>query len=254
MFIDTHAHLSYKDYDNIDFIIKKAFDNNVRYIIICCCSMNDIDEGLNLVKKYSNLYLTIGLHPSEILNYTREDLEYIKSVAISNKKVVAIGEIGLDYHYLNSDEDKILQRELFIGQLNIAEEIHKPVVIHTREATRDTIDILKNYKLKGDIHCFSGSIETANEYIKLGYKLGIGGVLTFKNSKLSIVLEKISLDNILLETDSPYLSPEPLRGTKNESSNILYIANKISDVKQVPVEEVGKITTCNAISLFDLDI
>lgn len=254
MFIDTHAHLSCKDYDDIDLIIKRAVNNKVKYIIISCCSMNDINEGLNLSKKYSNLFLSIGLHPSEILNYTNQDLEYIKNIASNNEKVVAIGEIGLDYHYLNTNEDKILQKELFLKQLKIAEEVNKPVVIHTREATKDTIDILKCYKLKGDIHCFSGSVETANEYIKLGYKLGIGGVLTFKNSKLPTVLEKISLDNILLETDSPYLSPEPLRGTKNESSNILYVANKISNIKSVSVDEVEKITTCNAISLFDLDI
>ncbi len=254
MFIDTHAHLSCKDYDDIDLIIKRAVNNKVKYIIISCCSMNDINEGLNLSKKYSNLFLSIGLHPSEILNYTNQDLEYIKNIASNNEKVVAIGEIGLDYHYLNTNADKILQKELFLKQLKIAEEVNKPVVIHTREATKDTIDILKCYKLKGDIHCFSGSVETANEYIKLGYKLGIGGVLTFKNSKLPTVLEKISLDNILLETDSPYLSPEPLRGTKNESSNILYVANKISNIKSVSVDEVEKITTCNAISLFDLDI
>lgn len=254
MFIDTHTHLSSNDYDSIDYIIKKSVDNNVKYLIISCCSMDTIDEGIAIVNKYPNVFLSIGLHPSEIFKYNQNDLEYIENLVMNNKKIVAIGEIGLDYHYIENDSDKDLQKSLFIKQLDIATKLSKPVVIHTRDATRDTIDILKSYNLKGDIHCFSGSLETANEYIRLGYKLGIGGVLTFKNSKLPVTLESIPLESIILETDSPYLAPEPVRGSKNDSSNILYIAKKVSDVKKISTREVEKITTNNAIALFDLRI
>ena len=181
-------------------------------------------------------------------------MQDIENIVKNNKKVVAIGEIGLDYHYIENSSDKDLQKELFIKQLDMATRLSKPVVIHTREATKDTLDILKSYNLIGDIHCFSGSLEIAREYISLGYKLGIGGVLTFKNSKLPVVLESLPIESILLETDSPYLAPEPVRGSKNESSNIPYIAKKIADIKKLSTEEVEKITTNNAIALFDLDI
>lgn len=254
MFIDTHTHLSNQDYDDVDLIVKNAVDNNVKYLIISCCSMDTIDEGIALADKYPNIFLSIGLHPSEIFKYDSNDLEYIENIVKNNKKVVAIGEIGLDYHYIENSSDKDLQKELFIKQLDMATRLSKPVVIHTREATKDTLDILKSYNLIGDIHCFSGSLEIAREYISLGYKLGIGGVLTFKNSKLPVVLESLPIESILLETDSPYLAPEPVRGSKNESSNIPYIAKKIANIKKLSTEEVEKITTNNAIALFDLDI
>ena len=156
----------------------------------------------------------------------------------------------MDYHYGKENIEK--QKELFIYQLDLATKYDLPVVIHSRDATQDTIDILKQYNLKGDIHCFSGSLETAKIYINMGYYLGIGGVVTFKNSNLYKVIIEIGIDNIILETDSPYLSPEPLRGTKNSSKNIPIIAKKIADTLGTDINEVSRVTSSNAINLFDL--
>ena len=166
---------------------------------------------------------------------------------------MAIGEIGLDYYWSKNEKEK--QKEIFIKQLDIAKKNNKAVVIHSRDAIGDIYEILKNYPyLKKDIHCFTGSIEMANNFIKIGCKLGIGGVLTFKNSKLKDVIKDIPLSSILLETDSPFLTPEPFRGKKNEPFNIIYIANKIAEIKAISVDNVLKQTTLNAIDQFDLDI
>lgn len=177
-------------------------------------------------------------------------MNLLEKLIMNNKKIVGIGEIGLDYHYTKENKEK--QISLFKRQLSLAEKLHLPVVIHTRDATEDTINILTEYQLRGVIHCFSGSLETANIYLSLGYKLGIGGVVTFKNSKLGEVIKKVSLSDIVLETDSPYLSPEPLRGTINSSKNIPFIADKIAQLKGVKIDEVSKITLENTYNLFDL--
>ncbi|MBR2246586.1 MAG: TatD family hydrolase [Bacilli bacterium] len=246
MYIDTHCHLTSEDYDDIDLVIKENIDNNVSKIIVSGCDMGSIKEGLILSTKYPSVYLTLGFHPSEVNNY---DLNYLKE-ALKEPKVVGLGEIGLDYHYGKEDIDK--QKDLFRKQLDIATKLNIPVVIHSRDATKDTINILKEYNLKGVIHCFSGSLETAKEYIKMGYLLGIGGVVTFKNSKLYKVVEGVSLENIVLETDSPYLTPEPDRGKKNSSKYIPIIAKKVSEIKKISEEKVMKTTTDNATKLFDL--
>lgn len=165
-----------------------------------------------------------------------------------NNKIVGIGEIGLDYHY--STENKEKQKELFEKQLNLAEKYNLPVVIHTREATNDTITILKKYKVKGIIHCFSGSYETACQYIKMGYLLGIGGVITFKNCHLKDTVKQLNLENIVLETDSPYLSPVPYRGKINTSKNIPIIAEFIANELNLDINIIANKTTKNAMSLF----
>lgn len=250
MLIDSHLHLSSKDYDDIEKVIIEANNNNVSYLIVSCCSMEDLDESLKIVSQYDNVYLTVGLHPSEVNKYKETDLERIEMLLKSNSKIIGVGEIGLDYYY--GKEDKYNQQKMFIRQLEIASKLKLPVVIHTREATEDTINILKKYNLTGVIHCFTGSIETAKEYVKMGYKLGIGGVVTFKNSKLYQVVEELSLDNFILETDSPYLSPEPIRGKKNGPKNITIIAEKIAQIKNISVDEVAKSTTNSVIQLFDL--
>lgn len=248
MFIDSHLHLIQKDYDKpILSVIEKAKENGVTTLIVSCCEMSDMDESLGLLK-YSNVLLSIGLHPSEADTYTEEDILKIEKNAKNNDKIIAIGEIGLDYYY--GKENRLRQIELFKKQLDLAAKLSLPVVIHTRDAVEDTISILKKYNLKGVIHCFNGSIETAKEYLRLGYLLGIGGVVTFKNSKLYQVVEKISLDDIVLETDSPYLSPD--RGKQNEPSNIPVIAKRIAEIKNVEIEKVANITSSNVIELFDL--
>ena len=252
MYIDTHCHLSVEDYDDIDLILKENKEALVNTIIISGCTKDSIAEAIELSKKYREVFVTIGFHPSEADIITYKDLEKLEHQIIENEKIVGVGEIGLDYHYGKENIDK--QKTLFRKQLKIAEKLKLPVVIHSRDATRDTINILKEFpNVLGDIHCFSGSIETAREYISMGYRLGIGGVVTFKNSNLYKVIEDIGLEAILLETDSPYLTPHPYRGMQNSSKYIPIIAKKIAEILNISVEEVAKITTDNAMSLFDLN-
>ena len=248
MIVDTHCHLSKKDYNNLDEVIK----NIDGIIIISGCDDETNGEVIEIVNKYETVYGTLGIHPEEIDKLTDNSFEFIER-NLNNPKIVAIGEIGLDYYW--NKENKKEQQKVFRKQLEIAKKYNIPVVVHSRDAIEDTYNILKDYKLKGDIHCFGSSLEMANKFIKLGYKIGIGGVLTFKNSlKLKEVVKNISLDSILLETDSPFLSPEPFRGKKNEPKNVEYVAKKIAELKNVSFEEVVDITTSNAKSLFDLEI
>lgn len=236
--VDTHCHITSEYYDNIDEVINKMKDN---IIIVSGTNKENIKEVINLCN-YKNVYGTIGIYPTEEL-----DLKIIED-NINNKKIVGIGEIGLDYHLEHNKEEQINK---FIKQLDLARKYNKTVVIHTREAMQDTYDILKNYKdLKKVIHCYSGSLEMAKEFIKIGCRLGIGGVLTFKNSKLKDVIKEIDLKYLLLETDSPFLTPEPYRGTKNEPYNIIYVAKKIAEIKNISLEEVLEVTTLNAKDQF----
>jgi len=250
MFIDTHCHLSIEDYDDIEQVILESRKEGVSPIIISGCTKSSIIESLSYGERFFDVFVTIGYHPSEASIVDVQDLKNLE-VQLKNPKVVGIGEIGLDYHY--GKEDREEQIKLFEYQLSLAEKFNLPVVIHSRDATLDTIQILKKYSVCGVIHCFSGSLETAKEYIKMGFVLGIGGVVTFKNSKLGEIVSQIPLDKIVLETDSPYLTPAPYRGEKNSSKYIPFIASKISDCKQVPVAVVAKTTTETAKSIFHLD-
>ena len=247
MQIDTHCHLSYEDYDNLDDIV-----NNIDIAITSGTNDETNKEVLDVINKYKNIYGTLGFHPEDIDKFNDNSLSIIES-NLSNEKIVAIGEIGLDYYWVKDNKEE--QKELLRKQMKIAQKHNMPVVIHSREAALDTYEILKDYKVKGTIHCFSYSYEMAEKFIKLGYKIGIGGVVTFKNSKkLQDIVEKISLEDILLETDSPYLSPEPLRGKKNVPYNTYYVAKKLAEIKNVSINEVLTITSNNAIELFDLKV
>lgn len=248
MYIDTHCHLSVEDYLDIDKVIEENKNANVDKIVVSGCSRESIEEVMDLKDKYDMVYVTIGYHPEYADTVTESDLDYLKSL-LGEKKVVGIGEIGLDYHYTKENKDK--QIWLFEEQLKIAESLNFPVVIHSRDATMDTINILKKYKVKGIIHCFSGSLETANIYISMRFLLGIGGVVTFKNSKLKDVVREIPLESIVLETDSPYLTPVPYRGKVNSSKYLVYIAQEISNIKGIDITEVSEITSKNALGLFD---
>ena len=250
MYIDTHCHLSMEDYLDIDKVIEENKNALVEKIVVSGCSRKSIDEVMNLKDKYDMVYVTIGYHPEYADTVTESDLDYLKSL-LGEKKVVGIGEIGLDYHYTKENKDK--QIWLFEEQLKIADAFNLPVVIHSRDATMDTINTLKKYKVKGIIHCFSGSLETANIYISMGFLLGIGGVVTFKNSKLKDVVKEVPLESIVLETDSPYLAPVPFRGKINSSKYLEYIANFIADIKNISVDELAEITSKNASSLFDFN-
>ena len=252
MFIDTHMHIGDDFGVEPDLYVKNASDAQVEVLIASFCEKDDIMLSTKFVEKYKNLYACIGYHPEVSNKIVEKDYEILEEMVKNNPKIVAIGEIGLDYYWNKDNKDK--QKEVFCKQLEIAEKLKLPVVIHSRDSINETYEILKEYKVSGVIHCFSGSLEMAKKFISLGFLLGIGGVVTFKNSKLFEVIEKLELTNIVLETDSPYLTPEPNRGKTNESSNIFYIAQKIAEIKNIPLENVAKITTENAIRTFDLPI
>ena len=252
MFIDTHCHISKDDYENIDEVIQNAKDNKVNYLLISGCDKKSIKESIEIANKYDNIFLELGYHPSETNTTTDEDLKELKEIAKNNKKVIAIGEIGLDYHW--EKDNKEGQKELFKKQIKIAKELNLPIVIHSRDAFQDTYDILKESNHKGVIHCFSGNLDNAKMYLSLGFYLGIGGVLTFKNTNLKDTIKEIPLDRILLETDSPYLAPTPHRGERNEPKYIPLIAEEISNQKNIEIDEVEKIIYQNTTKIFNLPI
>lgn len=249
MFVDTHCHMYREYYNNFEDLISLAKDNKVEKIIINGCDMNTNKEVIELVNKYDIFYGAIGFHPTELEDFSFEDLKWLEE-NVNNPKIVAIGEIGLDYHY--EDYNKHLQQEVFKKQIEIAIKNNKPIIVHSRDSIQDTYNILNSYNAKGIIHCFSGSLEMAKEFIKLGYFLGIGGILTFKNAKnITNVVQNVDLKSLVLETDAPYLTPEPYRKEKNSSVYIPVIANRIAELKNIDVEEVAKVTTKNANDLFD---
>ena len=251
MIIDTHCHLDIKDYDNLEEVIKNMEGN---YMIASGYNLESNKHVIELVNKYDNIFGTIGLHPSDVTEDYESDLLFIES-NINNPKIVGVGEIGLDYYW--EKDDKELQKEVFIKQIELARKYNKTIVIHSREAILDTYNILDEHlgNNKAVLHCYSSNIEMAKRFKKFNIKFGIGGVLTFKNSsKLKEVVKELDLSDLLLETDSPYLTPEPYRGKKNEPSYTKYVAEAIAKIKEVEYEKVLEITTQNAISQFDLNI
>lgn len=246
--IDSHAHILSEYYEDIDSLIKELKSKKILKVINCASGFKDIDEILNLSKKYNGfLYPAIGIHPENV-----NDLDNIEKLEdlIKNNKIIAIGEIGLDYYW--TKDNKELQKELFNKQLDLAEKYNLPIIVHIRDSIGDCYDILKTRKLKGIIHCYSGSYEMAINFIKLGYKLGIGGVLTFKNSKLRELIEKIGINDLVLETDSPYLSPEPFRGKQNNPYNVYYVLNKLSLITGIDNNKILEVTNNNITSIFDI--
>lgn len=244
---DTHAHYDDKRFeDSYDEFFKTLKTNGVLKIINCGCDIESSKKCIELSNKYDICYTAVGYHPGNLKGDI--DLKKIEEL-IFNEKVVAIGEIGLDYYWRQDNKEE--QKEVFIGQLDMAKKLDLPVIIHDRDAHADTLEILKQKKPKGVVHCFSGSREMAKEIINLGLYIGIGGVLTFKNAKkLLEVAEFIPMDKILLETDAPYMAPEPYRGKTNNSALILYVAEKLAEIKGVSTKEILTITTKNAETLF----
>ena len=251
MYYDSHCHIYKEYYDDIEKEVNDLKNEDIKLIINNGCNKETNEEVLNLISKYDMMYGAIGIHPEYVSNYTLDDIKFMEE-HINDNKVIAVGEIGLDYHY--SKEDKDDQIELFEKQLAIAENHDKPVIIHSREATLDTIETLKKYRVKGIIHSFSGSYETAMIYIKMGYKLGINGVVTFKNSNLKDVVSKIGLENIVIETDSPYLTPHPYRGEKNSPKNVKMIVEFLANIFRISPLEVAEITSKNLLEIFDISI
>ena len=249
MFIDVHCHLDSNYYNDIDKVINNAKKNNVNKLIYNGCNKKSNKEVIKLINKYDSVYGAVGYHPTELDDVNEKDYELLESL-LNNKKIVAIGEIGLDYHYPDTNKEK--QKYAFRRQLELAEKHNIPVIVHSRNAIQDTFDIMSEYNIKGVIHCFSGSVEMAKEFIKKGFLISVGGIITFKNAKNIIeVIKNIDLSYILLETDSPYLTPEPFRKEQNEPMYIPIIASKIADILNVSVEEVSSKTTENAKRLFD---
>ena len=247
--IDSHAHLLNEYYDNIQEVLDRAKENGITKVINAADTIKSCKEVIEHSKQYDNYYFCLGVHPENV----DEDLDELTKLIEENKdnpKFVAIGEIGLDYYWTKDNKDK--QIEIFEYQLKLAEKYNKPVVIHSRESTKDTIDILAKYNIPVYIHCFSGFKETADIYLKRGYYIGVGGVITFKNANIKDVIKEIPLDNLLLETDAPYLAPVPHRGEPNEPAYIRDIAAFVADVKGTSIEEVENKTSKNAINLFQI--
>lgn len=226
--IDTHVHLNDDTYnDNLEEIIEKANTNGINKMIVIGYDYNSSIKAIAIAEKYENIYAMVGLHPSNVIDETDKDLNWLKKL-LTNKKVIGIGEIGIDLYW--TKEYKDLQIEYFKKQLQLSLEYNLPISIHTRDAIELTYQILSENHYKGIIHCFSGSLEMANKFIKLGYYLGIGGVVTFKNTNLKDVVKNISLESIVTETDSPYLTPVPFRGKVNKPEYIKLIVDEIANI------------------------
>ena len=248
MIFDTHAHYDDKVFDeDREQLLLEMHEKGVAYVVNIGASMDSTRETLKLAERYPFVYAAIGVHPSETGELTKEDILWLREKA-AEPKVVAIGEIGLDYYW--QEPDKEVQKKWFEEQLYLASEVKLPVVIHSRDAAQDTLEILKGWqknKTGGVIHCFSYGKEIAREYLNMDYYFGIGGVLTFKNArKLVEAVDYIPMDRILLETDCPYLAPEPYRGKRNQSSYIDFVAEKLAEIKKISKEEVLAQTTQNA--------
>ena len=249
MLVDTHCHIYKEYYEDIDSLMDKLNSCGISKVINNGCDFKTAKDIIELSNIYDNMYFTIGLHPEENLSELDSIVELIKD-NLNNKKFIGIGEIGLDYYW--NKENKEDQIKVFEIQLKIAQEYNLPVIIHSREATGDMLSILKKYNLRGTIHCFNGSVEVAREYIKMGYKFGINGVITFKNCKLIDVIREVGIYNIVFETDSPYLTPVPDRGKKNDPSYVNVIVDFISNELGIEREVLVDISNKNVSDIFDI--
>lgn len=250
MLIDTHAHINMLS--DIDTSIKEAMENNVKKIIVPTASEDDFDDVINLCEKYENLYALIGVHPEDCEKFNDTTAKRMIEL-LKHKKVKGIGEIGLDYHYTKENIKE--QKRCFITQLEIAKMFDKPICIHDRDAHKDVFDILDDMKSqKVLMHCFSGSVELMEEAIKRGYKIALGGVVTFKNAKtIKQVASKAPLEDLMLETDCPFLTPHPFRGEENSPKYIGLIAKEIAKIKNIPYDSIMNVTSKNAQEFFNLD-
>ena len=251
MIFDTHAHYDDEAFDDDrEKLLERMQNRGVEYIVNVGASMSSCKSTIGLVRRFPYVYGALGVHPDEVSELTEEDYQWLKK-SIYKPKIVAVGEIGLDYHWNDNKEQQI---EWFEKQMDIAREAELPIIIHSRDAAKDTLDTMKRLHagdIGGVVHCFSYGKEMAREYLDMGLSLGIGGVLTFKNArKLVEVVEYAPLESLLLETDSPYLAPVPNRGKRNSSLNIPYVVEKIAEIKGVSQEEVEEVTWKNSFRVF----
>lgn len=252
MIIDTHAHLNDEIYTDIDRIVGDMQHDNLEKIVCGCADKKGCERAIELISEHKNIYATIGLHPDDVASLDDKMIQFLNKEC-QNPKVVGVGEIGLDYH--ENIVDKETQKLAFIKQLEIAHNNLLPVLIHVRDAFDDLLKILNSHKdliqNGGIIHCFSGSVEIARECIKLGFYIAFGGVLTFKNArKIVEVAQNIPLDKMVVETDAPWLCPEPYRGERNEPKNINYVVQKLADIRCISKKELEKILLENTYKVF----
>ena len=254
MFIDTHSHLFYKNFnDDLDEVVNNAGQSGVDYIIVPATDLETAEQTIKLCDKYETVYGAVGIHPHDSKDWNDSLLSKIQDLA-QHKKIIAIGEIGLDYYYDFSPPEKQIQA--FKAQIELAIELNLPIIVHNRDSDKDIMDIISQCcgkGLKAQFHCFNASLNDAFEFIKMNHFISFTGNITFKNrGDVRSVLEKIGLDNLLLETDSPFMTPVPFRGKRNEPANVKYVAEKIAEIHKVSVEEVAKITSYNAFRLFGI--
>jgi len=252
MYFDTHAHYCDKRFDeDRDVVLGAMLDAGVSLILNAGSNLGSSKISLELADKYPFIYASVGVHPHDASSLSDESFSMLEEMLL-HPKAVAVGEIGLDFHYDFSPRD--VQRTRFREQLELARRLCKPVIVHERESLNDTLDIIHNFKdLTGVFHCFSGSWETAKIMLDLGWYLSFNGIITFKNARRALdVLKKIPADRLMLETDCPYLAPEPMRGRRNSSLNLQYIAAKVAEVRGVSIEEVAELTTENGKRFFGI--
>lgn len=255
MLFDTHAHLNDDAFiSDLEETVNRAREAGVKLINIVGFDDKSISRALEIVEIYDEMYLTVGWHPVEAIDFTEEKYEMIKNLALNHKKVIAIGEIGLDYYWDKSPKE--IQKEVFRKQIHLAKEVKKPIVIHCREAMEDTLKILKEENAKevgGIMHCFSGSVESMNLALKENFHISLGGPVTYKNAKTPKEIAKLCpIDRLLVETDCPYLTPSPYRGKRNETAYVKYVAQEIADLREMTYEKLASITYRNACNLFKI--
>lgn len=255
MLFDTHAHLNAEEYkEDLDEVISRALEAGVTNMVVVGFDRPTIEKAIELVDRYDFLYASVGWHPVDAIDMTEEDLVWIEELA-AHQKVVALGEMGLDYHWDKSPKE--IQKVVFRKQIQLARKVHLPIIIHNREATADIIEILKEEKadeVGGIMHCFSGSPETARECVNMNFYISLGGPVTFKNAKRpKEVAAEIPLDKLLIETDCPYLTPHPFRGKRNEPSYVKLVAEQIAEIKGITYEEVAEVTSKNARKFFGIN-
>ena len=252
MIIDSHAHYDDEAFEeDRDNLLQSMQSNGIEKIINVGANIKGSRASIALSEQYPFIYAAVGVHPSDTEELNEEKMAWLKEVS-KKEKVVAIGEIGLDYYW--PEPDREIQKKWFIRQMELAQEVNLPVIIHSRDAAQDTIEILKQFPANGVIHCYSYTKESAKEFLKMGYYFGIGGVLTFKNARvIKEVAAEIPLSSIVLETDSPYLAPVPHRGKRNNSLYLKEVVKQLAEIKQVSEETVEKITLANAKKLYRLE-
>ncbi|KMN36974.1 TatD family hydrolase [Lysinibacillus capsici] len=255
MFIDTHVHLNADQYEeDLQEVIDRALEAKVERMVVIGFDRKTIERTMQLIEQYDFVYGVIGWHPVDAIDCTQQDLEWIEQLA-SHPKIVGIGETGLDYYWDKSPKD--VQQELFRKQIQLAQKINLPIVIHNRDATGDVVQILREENaasVGGVMHCFSGSVETARECIAMNFMISLGGPVTFKNARLpKEVATEIALEHLMIETDAPYLAPHPHRGKRNEPAFVPLVAEEIARLKGLTIEEIAQATTANAKNFFGID-